>query len=104
MIQFNLEISKDTTYSELKEWFVKNFDDLPTTLDVTGKYYKNVPELIELWTTQIESEIERCKTEKISIKGSSLARDGKNGLKQLYYELQDFDAWNVAHKDVDLKK
>lgn len=104
MIKFDIENIEEALFSDLKKWFEDNVEYMPTTLDVTGKYYRDVKGTANIWISQISSEAKKYAEQKRNIKDSSIARSGKINLKNLYKELQDFDGWDVAHKDIKLEK
>jgi hypothetical protein len=85
------KLNKKSTFTEVKKWFEEN--ELPTTLDAKHIYYGNVPNTVEIYIHQIESEIERLGAE--NIKRSAVAKAGKNNLFNLYESLKDVSKWNA---------
>lgn len=87
---------KDTTYSELKKWFIQMIeeDSLPLTLDSSCKFYNDVPFLAQLLIDQIDAAFE--KYGKKNIKRSDAAMAAKNNLFQLWKDLQVEERWNIS--------
>ena len=85
------ELNKESKFSEIKKWF--EGAELPSTLDARHIYYGNVPNTVEIYISQIESEIERLGAE--NVKRSAVAKSGKNNLLKLYESLKDVSKWNA---------
>jgi len=97
MIQFDIENFKEVDYDQLKEWFEKNVDNLPDTLDGGYKYYRDVRFSAELWTYQADQIKEKFKGihSNSVIEKNAIVRSSTRNLAMLYYELQKLESWNV---------
>jgi hypothetical protein len=78
-------------FSEIKEYFEVNKNELPITLDGQCKYYLDVKFTVNAYIYQVESEIERLGDK---IGRSTLAKAAKGTLYTLYQDLQNLDGWN----------
>lgn len=87
-----MELTKKSSYADIKKWYLDHWNDLPTTLDSECKYYMDVRYTIKVCFDRIESEIKRLGAD---VKNSAVARADKNNLYQLYLDLQDRSKWNV---------
>ena len=96
-----MEITKETTYSELKKWFLEQLEKkaLPVTLDNNHCYYTNVESSVKMYIEIIDTEFEEKGAK--SIKTSTVARAYKNNLFNLYVALQDKSRWNAPMKRID---
>ncbi len=74
------------TYSELKEWFNDNIDNLPKTLDCGHIIYNDVTHAFKKFCLVIDREIERHGYHELA--RSRLAWANKHLLYQLYISLK----------------
>ena len=82
----NFTLTQPIQYTDLKQWFDDNKDNLPRQLKVTGRNYCNVALIIETNITRFESEREKNKGD---IKISILAEQSHRTLTTLYNDLKE---------------
>lgn len=96
-------IDGESTYSELKKWFIDNMDSLPKSLDGKDKYYLDVKRLANVFIERIDLEFERHG--KVKIKRSKAAIIDKQSLFELYRDLEVKENWNKPQPTLEeLKK
>jgi hypothetical protein len=88
-------LTKKSTFDEIANWFTENMSIMPDTLDSKCIYYRDLKFTIELYIYQINSEIDRLG--KTGVKGSAVAKSGKNNLFNIYVNLQNKEGWNADH-------
>lgn len=89
-----MPIDKTSTFSELKNHFLDNWESLPTTLQGEGTiFYYNVQANAKLYFNTVERELKRVGVE--NIKKSEAAKFAKSNLYRLYAALLNRDNWNA---------
>jgi len=85
-------LTNESSFKEIKQFFVENESLLPKTLGAECKYYRNVQYTIEVYFGRIESESKRLGKD---IKKSVVAKSAKRNLYQLYLDLKNVDGWDA---------
>tara|TARA_R110000822_G_C15282051_1_gene490267 strand:- start:691 stop:996 length:306 start_codon:yes stop_codon:yes gene_type:complete len=85
------EITRKSSYADLKKWFLVRIDVLPKKLDGGHIYYHDVRFTVEVYFSEIENEIKRFGYN--NLKQSPIAEVRKQMLFELYKQLQNKKNW-----------
>mgnify|MGYP003624282076 FL=1 len=86
-----MEITNESLYSDLKEWFLDNMDKFPKKLEAGYVYYYDVKFTANNYLIEIEREIKRFGYENIGY--SPIAGVRKKMLFELYEQLKVKENW-----------
>lgn len=85
------EITRKSSYADLKKWFLVRIDILPKKLDGGYIYYHDVKFTVQVYFREIENEIKRLGYN--NLKESPIALSRKQMLLDLYKQLQNKKNW-----------
>lgn len=91
-------LNSKSTYSEIKSWFLENWNDLPDNLRGGHKYYMDVKSTAKIYMNQIEHILS---TDPKRIKSNKIAISAKRNLLEMYHDLQDRSQWNLGYETIE---
>lgn len=98
--KINQMLNKNSKFGEIEKWFKNNVDDLPETLDVECRFYSDLKSTINIYISQVYSEVKRVGIDDVKNKKSKIANSAKRNLYIIYEDLKNLDGWNIKQKDV----
>lgn len=95
-------LTNKSSFKDLENWFAKNLDELPETLESDCRYYADLKSTIKQHIRQVYIEADRLGIEEVKKKRSALANASKGNLYTIYVDLQKRENWNAPRPKLNL--